>query len=232
MDSSITFTTEPSKADINEIATWLFSDSDGTHHDWKEIKYQLSNNQNWVLRFNRKAIGFITFTSCDDKVTIDNAAINSIHKRKGYGRRLFNEFKSFAISNNTKIIELTYVDEISGLFWSSLGFKEDQFHWHDTQMYLPLQQHLEITSNSSSSRNRIVLTAQYTEQIKQMVFSIRLKKDNITLVEPIIYPPSIREWKMEVYIENVCVFQNSRLKDVDGEYYCNKGFILIDKLYL
>ena len=111
-------------------------ESSNSEKDKKEIgKLMLSYNQNAIGKIDEKSFMFTLKDENENLVGgvfgnvipiwmfIDTFVINERDRNKGYGRKLFNMAKKFAIENNCKKIILRTNEYHSHVFYKKNGFK-------------------------------------------------------------------------------------------------------------
>ncbi|WP_370692178.1 GNAT family N-acetyltransferase [Kaistella sp. SH11-4b] len=119
--------TNPTSKQLAEIKSWLVEEkknfNEGFYCNWNIIENSFNENKLFVLEFDKKIVGFITWTNHQKKyVDIDIMEINRSFRKRGFGRILYKKTEEFFAEHKYIAIKLFCAPENSESFWKKMEF--------------------------------------------------------------------------------------------------------------
>lgn len=196
----------PTKKHLADIENWLIEEwnktGNGFYSNWEMISEAFTEKKLSVITENNYAIGFVAYRIYDLYSIIEIVEIKPSERRKDIARKMIDRTLQFFQSKGVLAVELFCSPESSEPFWKKIGFQNFPESLEDSKinMFKPLVETLQTTNIAKADFTIKLWDCEscQTESIKpKWIWDLNLMEDNITLINPIIFPVS-SQWQMEL----------------------------------
>ena len=223
----------PTFKQLAEIKFWLVEEkknfNEGFYCNWNIIQNSFNENKLFVLEFDTKIVGFITWTNHEGKyVDIDIMEINRRFRKRGFGRILYKKTEEFFAEHNYIAIKLFCAPENSESFWKKMEFIKFPYRGYSESeliYYKPLINTKELSVNKFLA-NKIELWDVEPYELKEQEpkWTWEIYNNNYPILQP-----CNPNWNLRL-TKNGQIIKEGKIKYFDREKEIEFGPFLYLKL--
>lgn len=204
----------PTENQLSQIKEWLINEiedtGEGFYNNWDTIEKSFNENKLIVLKNNEEfPIGFIVFNKEPLTIEIIIASIKLSERKKGFGRKMVNQFLEYYKSEGALVSFLDCSPASTERIWKKLNFinyPDNIYSQYRNRMYKVLVPVLKPTSKLELVDETIELWEKrpYVDVKSKWIWKLDFISNSRKLKKPIIHPANYHwqlRWKKGTFVK-------------------------------